>query len=636
MKNKKTILTLLLIWFFTGVISAQTCDTSKINELCTAAEKNMAVDIVKACDEGSKAYVLAKDCKQTNHYLKAVIVFTNGLYQKDLGDSAIAILNDALKSNSNISSYYKARIFHKLSSCYVMTMQLENGLKYCFESLKNYEITKDSANQANIYTNIANVYQQQHNFDLAVTNLRKALSIAKKINKKKTLGNVFNTLGILYAENQRLDSAEYFFVQSTKIREELNDNTVICWNYNNLGGLYVLLKKPEKAIYYLEKALDKFKAIENYDGQSSAANNLAELYMNMNDQKKALYYYSYSRQLYSLTNNPDNLENLYNNLSVYYDKIGDIHTAFKYSDSLIVLKDSLYGKRLTSSLAEMQVKFDVEKKNLEIAMQKDELEIKDKKNKLKNIILISVIVTSVLIILMIGLLFQRSKLKQKQLLDAELLKQQEIRSKAVLEAEEKERVRIARELHDGIGQQLSAARLNVAGLQTALKINSEEERTLLQNAVELLDDSVKEVRTVSHSMMPNALIKSGLVSAVREFIHRISAAGNLKVNLEIVGLTERLEQTTETVLFRVLQELVNNIIKHANASEISIQLVKHEAELSIVVEDNGKGFNVSKTLNEAGGIGLKNIQSRINFLNGNVFFDSFPGKGTTVTIELPV
>ena len=81
---------------------------------------------------------------------------------------------------------------------------------------------------------------------------------------------------------------------------------------------------------------------------------------------------------------------------------------------------------------------------------------------------------------------------------------------------------------------------------------------------------------------------------------------------------------------------MNNIIKHANASEISIQLVKHEAELSIVVEDNGKGFNVSKTLNEAGGIGLKNIQSRINFLNGNVFFDSFPGKGTTVTIELPV
>ncbi|MGZ3862652.1 MAG: tetratricopeptide repeat-containing sensor histidine kinase [Bacteroidia bacterium] len=635
MKNLTALILILFLWL-PAVIRAQGCDTNKIKELCDFSEKNLAVDVVKACEKAYEGYLLAKECKQSDWYLRSVVVVSSALYQRDLGDSAIAILNEALKSNSSISPYYKARISHKLSSCYIMTMQLEKGLKFCFEALKNYEITKDSANQANIYTNIANVYQQQHNFELAVQNLRKALGLAKNINRKKTLGNVYNTLGILYAENQKLDSAEYFFVQSTTIREELNDNTAICWNYNNLGGLYVLLKKPQKAIFYLEKALDKFRLTENYDGQSSAANNLAELYMNMGDQKKALYYYGYSRKLYDLTNNPDNLENLYNNLSVYYDKIGDLKTAFKYSDSLIVLKDSLYGKRLSESLAEMQVKFDVEKKNLEIAMQKDELEIKDKKNKLKNIILISVISTAVLIILMIGLLFQRSKLKQKQLLDAELLKQQEIRSKAVLEAEEKERVRIARELHDGIGQQLSAARLNIAGLQTALQIKTPEEEILLKNAVDLLDDSVKEVRTVSHSMMPNALLKSGLVSAVREFIHRISSTGNLKVNLEIVGLSERLDQTTETVLFRVLQELVNNIIKHAKASEISIQLVRHETELNIMVEDNGQGFDVKKTMNEAGGIGLKNIQSRINFLNGNIYFDSFPGKGTTVTIELPV
>ena len=108
------------------------------------------------------------------------------------------------------------------------------------------------------------------------------------------------------------------------------------------------------------------------------------------------------------------------------------------------------------------------------------------------------------------------------------------------------------------------------------------------------------------------------------------------MNLEVVGLTERLENTIETVLFRVLQEVVNNIIKHAKASEVSIQLIKHEKELTLLVEDNGVGFNVEKTLNEFEGIGLKNIQSRVAFLNGYVLFDSFPGKGTTVTIEIPV
>jgi two-component system NarL family sensor kinase len=636
MKHKAVFIILLLPLLCCIKLQSQTCDTTKIKEFCNLAKNGMANDIVKACDDAYKGYVLATECKQSNWYLESVICVSNALYQRDLGDSAISILNTALKNVQTISPYYKARIYHKLSSCYTMIMQPEKGLKYCFEALKNYEITHDSSNQANIYTNIANVYQQQHNFDFAVENLRKALGIAKKINRKKTLGNVYNTLGILYAENQKLDSSEYFFLNSTAIREELNDNTAICWNYNNLGGLYVMMDQPKKAVYYLEKAFEKFKLNENYDGQSSVANNLTELYMNQNDLKKAFYYGNYSRQLYALTNNPDNLENLYANLSIYYRKTNDLKTALLYNDSLTLLKDSLYSKRLSETIAEAPVKFEVEKKNMEIAMQKDELEIKEKNSKIKNIILISVISIALLVILSIALLYQRGKLKQKGVLAAEMLKQQEIRSKAVLEAEEKERTRIARELHDGIGQQLSAARLNIAGLQAVLKTQTEEEKTLLQNAVELIDDSVKEVRTVSHSMMPNALIKSGLVSAVREFIHRISSTGNLKINLEIVGLTERLDQTTETVLFRVLQELVNNIIKHADAREVSIQLVKHETELSIVVEDNGKGFEVEKTLLEAGGIGLKNIETRITFLNGKVFFDSFPGKGTTVTIELPV
>jgi two-component system NarL family sensor kinase len=235
------------------------------------------------------------------------------------------------------------------------------------------------------------------------------------------------------------------------------------------------------------------------------------------------------------------------------------------------------------------------------------------------------------------LLFVRAKLKQKQLLDKELIMQKELRSKAVIEAEEKERVRIARELHDGIGQQLSAAKLNISGLQASLKTNKPEEEVMLRNAMDLLDESVKEVRAVSHSMVPNALIKSGLVSAVREFVNKISSTGDLKVNLEIVGMSERLEGTLENILFRVLQEIVNNIIKHSQAREVGIQFVKHDSDLTILIEDNGVGFDVDKKLNDPeGGIGLKNIQSRIDFLNGEVHFDSYPGKGTTITIEIPV
>jgi two-component system NarL family sensor kinase len=150
-----------------------------------------------------------------------------------------------------------------------------------------------------------------------------------------------------------------------------------------------------------------------------------------------------------------------------------------------------------------------------------------------------------------------------------------------------------------------------------------------------VDEAVKEVRSISHNMMPNALIRSGLSTALREFINKISSTGALKIDLEIIGLNERMESTTETVLYRVLQECISNIVKHAKASKIGIQLVKHTTSLNLIIEDNGVGFDSSK-INDFTGIGLKNIISRVQFLNGNVEFDSFPGNGTTVVIDIPL
>ena len=149
-----------------------------------------------------------------------------------------------------------------------------------------------------------------------------------------------------------------------------------------------------------------------------------------------------------------------------------------------------------------------------------------------------------------------------------------------------------------------------------------------------MDDAVKEIRAISHNLMPNALVKSGLVAAVKEFVSKLNNSDKLKINLEITGLQQRLEPTSETILFRVLQELVSNIVKHANANQISIQLLQHENEITLMVEDNGIGFDTSSK-DEMNGLGLKNIQSRIAFLNGQFNIDSATGKGTTVVIEIP-
>ncbi len=370
----------IICCFLAKISFSKNCDTLSIKKLYQEANTLLSKDVNKSYNYAFQAYTQSKDCIYSKYYFESVKSLCEAYYQKDQSDSIIKLLLPITnKFPSNTPIYYKAVIYHKLSSAYTMMMQSENGLKYCLEALKNYEIIKDTANTANILVNIANVYQQQNNFKQANYYLRQAESKAKLISRKTSLGNVYNTMGILYAEHGHLDSAEKFFLQSTSIREKLNDNISVAWNYNNLGGLYVMLEKPKEAIIYLEKALKKFEETKNIEGQSSVANNLGELNMQLGNTKKALEYYSYSRKLYSQTNNPANLENLYTNLSVYYDKMGDIKTAFKYSDSLIVLKDSLYGTRLDNSIAEMQTKYDVEKKDLELA--KNKAQIESEKNK---------------------------------------------------------------------------------------------------------------------------------------------------------------------------------------------------------------------------------------------------------------
>jgi signal transduction histidine kinase len=207
-------------------------------------------------------------------------------------------------------------------------------------------------------------------------------------------------------------------------------------------------------------------------------------------------------------------------------------------------------------------------------------------------------------------------------------------TKAILEAEEKERQRIAKDLHDSVGQMMSAAKLNLSAIENEIPFKDDMQKEAMLRIIKLVDDSCKEVRAVSHNMMPNALLKAGLASAVREFINQIDQK-IIKVNLHSEGLNDRLDINTETVLYRVIQECVNNVIKHAHATQLDISLIRDEEGISTTIEDNGKGFDCTDPTKK-NGLGLKNIKARVDYLKGTVDFDSAPGKGTLVAIHVPL
>lgn len=245
------------------------------------------------------------------------------------------------------------------------------------------------------------------------------------------------------------------------------------------------------------------------------------------------------------------------------------------------------------------------------------------------------IIGIVILLLIAGIsFFRKRQIQNKMNLQMVVMKQQDLATKAVITAEENERKRIAADLHDGVGQMMSAAKMNLSAFENEITFNNIEQKLSFEKLISLVDESCREIRSVSHQMMPNALLKSGLASAVKEFIDKIDNR-IIKINLYTEGLHERLDSNTETILYRVIQECVNNVIKHSGASTLDISLIKDADGISATVEDNGRGFDTTDQ-KKFEGIGLKNISSRIEFLKGTVDFDSSPGKGTLVAVHVPL
>ena len=241
-----------------------------------------------------------------------------------------------------------------------------------------------------------------------------------------------------------------------------------------------------------------------------------------------------------------------------------------------------------------------------------------KKQQEQNILIISVI--GLILLTALGFLYykQRQKTQQQKISNLENEKEN-VALRSLMAGEEKERSRIAKELHDGIGGILAAAKMHAS---------KDVENTKI---VELLNSASEESRRISHNLLPENLVKKGLDVALHDFVESINESGLLKAEYQSVNLKSNLSKSLQLSIYRIIQELLNNIIKHADATEAMVQIQESNSQLLITVEDNGKGF---QTNDKANGIGLTNIESRLSLLKGQLKIDSDKKMGTSVYIEL--
>jgi two-component system, NarL family, sensor kinase len=585
-----------------------------------------------------------------------------------------------------------------LGSCYIYLDQKEKGVAYYIEAGSYADKLKDGVLLGRICINIANVLRDLKNYNQAFVYYDKAITIFKRINDQLNLGVVYLNVSIVYANLLQYDVSEKYLKLSIAAFSESKYAKGLLFCNNNLGGIYIRQGNYEQAIVFLNKAIDISNSAKNFSLIAQIKQNKAYALTKLGRYDEAEKLFTEAESAAKANNNTKEIfSEIYNHWSTLDSARGNFKAALFNRNRYLILKDSILNINLSKQVNELQTKYETEKKQkqieilnhqtaiqqlkltqsklqvdnqqllleqsklhianqnldldkkqalltqrkLEAERKQQQITLLNKQNKIQKLAIqkrnttIGIVSGSLLMVLILAALFyNRYKLKQEARLQAEVIHQQTIAAKGIIEAEERERKRIAADLHDGVGQTFSAVRLNLASLLGRIDISKTDDAALADKTMALVDESCKEVRTIAHQMMPNILLKMGLSSAVKDFINKIDA-DKLKVTLETSGLNERLDSNTEIVLYRVLQECVNNVIKHAEATRLDIQLDRDEGGISAMVEDNGKGFNTDKQENFEG-IGLKNIITRLTYLKGTVDFSSAPGKGTLVAIYVPL
>jgi len=203
---------------------------------------------------------------------------------------------------------------------------------------------------------------------------------------------------------------------------------------------------------------------------------------------------------------------------------------------------------------------------------------------------------------------------------------------SLLEGQEIERKRLAREIHDGIGPLLSALKLNLANIEGDIENKNTDLEKKFQKSNKLIDEIADDLRSISHNLLPKVLSDFGLVESLEALSEKINASNSVSMTFMHTGLDQRLEDVFELGIYRIGQELISNTLKHGNARKITMQLIMRKDSLHLIYEDDGRGFDPSMIKN---GLGIMNIQNRVKALGGEINFDSHPGKGMTATIEFP-
>ncbi len=654
------------------IISKEKNSVEKVNNLLFLTREYYLADPDSAMLFCQQAYDLSNNLKYEEGqakalYWKCILYKARGDY-----DTAMQIITnylalDILKQDSIMM----AKGYSQYGKLLRSQGKMESSLSYYRKALKIFLRNLDTAALISIYNSFGIIFQELAEYDSSALYLQKTITLSEKSGRTRYLSLVYSNLGETYLRMGQSDNAKRYLHKSAVHARSSGHDKSLAIIYTKLGNVASAEQELDTVIYYYKKAEELYReikdqrgindlyvnygivfqqnglydlAIENYDmalsyykaqnytrGIIIALQNKASILAEQGKHNQALVLFDSCKQLALETRDKENLKKLLLHISNTYYQVGDYKKALEYYYQYDTVKYDIYDLNKERVVADLRFQYEREADQAKLLVQKNEILRKTTQRNIYFFTGLGIIALSIFLIIVIRLTARKNRIISEQKIRQLEEEKKLLAARFLVEGQEEERKRIATELHDGLGVLLSATKLQF----TSIKDPTPANKPLIEKATQFLEQATSDVRKISHNMMPGLLTKLGLCEALEDLFEKLEDTEGMDALCEIKGARERLPENKEIMIYRIVQELVNNTLKHANAKKIRLKINVMPAKLDIHFSDDGKGFDVDKMLAQKS-IGLQSIFSRVKFLDGTVSIDSGAGKGTVFAMQIPL
>jgi two-component system NarL family sensor kinase len=643
-------------WFFLTALLLCICHTT----ICLGQQKHLdsLVRVASATPdsiERCRIYLELSQLYQKTDTLKS------SLYRQKANTVLAQFKADKRRLQANLvfaKHHLNARLF-------------DEALNYTYNARALAKQTDTKKDLATTYYYSGCIYLSQGNSKKALDDFIQSYKLANAVGDNDLKAHVNSSFGVIYQQQGQLDSALLYYKKSFSYFESTNSNTEYAMvGSQNIGNILLSKGAYAEGQSFMKRALDMARQRKDINAEMIILGNMSNGYEREGNLNLAEFYAAelvkdalktgfilqelYGKTLLSTIKLDEKkydeailrsqealalaerekvasfIVPLYEMLVSSYEQKKDYKHAYDYKNRLVHVQDSLADIENTNYIEEIKQKYNLQQKNQELQLKTQLIQQIEKSDKQKTVIIISLLVILASAALSVFLYRQRRKIKDELERKNRALEHQNKNFEAFINGQDEERKRIASDLHDGLAQHLVMLKMGILNFNLSDSIQQEK----LNFYSDEIDKMIEETRKISHNMMPGVLVDLGLLKAMKSLITEINANHlSLKIALLITDPFVKLSSDIEIQVYRIIQELLNNVIKHSGATHCEISLTSTASLLSVDLKDNGTGFEKDKTKK---GIGLQSIHSRVTSLNGKVTIDSALNKGTTVSLRITV